>query len=216
MDTKGKILDVAERLFADQGFSPTSLRQITSQAGVNLAAVNYHFGSKDTLIESVISRRMEPINKARLESLGRLEAEADEQGPALEEIVEAFIAPPLRMSHAARKDSSIFMRLMGRVMSEPGEHAKMIFAESLRETVQRFTTALGRSLPGLSQADILWRLVFMAGTMVHTMSMSGHLHKLTGGLCDTSDVEAIIKRLIPFLTAGLTASTPLDATGEGR
>ncbi len=216
MDTKAKILDAAEQLFAEHGFSATSLRQITTKAQVNLAAVNYHFGSKEALVEAVIARRMEPISMERLRHLDRLEAEAGEGGPALEQVVEAFIGSPLRMANAARDGGSNFMRLLGRVMSDPGEFAKQIFAERLRETVERFSAALSRLLPGLSEGDILWRLLFMAGTMVHTMSISGHLHKLTEGRCDTSDVEAIIKRLVPFLAAGLEASTPMDGTGGIR
>jgi AcrR family transcriptional regulator len=213
MDTKAKILNAAEKLFADHGFSATSLRQITTKAKVNLAAVNYHFGSKEALIEAAISRRLEPINRERLELLDRLEDEAGEGGPALDQIVEVFIGTPLRLAHSGRKDGSDFMRLLARVMSDPGEYAKLIFAERLRETVQRFGNALSRRLTGLSEEDLLWRLLFMAGTMIHTMSASGHLHKIAERPIDASDVEAIIKRLVPFLTAGLRASSPMDATG---
>jgi AcrR family transcriptional regulator len=213
MATKAKILDAAEQLFARQGFSATSLRQITTMAKVNLAAVNYHFGSKEALIEAVITRRLEPITGERIELLDRLEAEAGEGGPSLEEIVEVFIGPPLRILHKARREGSDFMRLFGRIMADPGDQAKVVFAEGLRETVQRFGAALSRRLPGLSEADIIWRLVFMAGSMGHTMSMSGHLHKITEGRCDASDIEAIIRRMVPFLTAGLRAPSPMDSTG---
>jgi hypothetical protein len=108
------------------------------------------------------------------------------------------------------------MRLLGRVMSEPGDHAQLIFAEKLRETIVRFTAALKRSLPELSDEDILWSIVFMAGAMVHTMSMSPHLHKMSAGLCDTSDVETIIRRLIPFLAGGIRAAANVNAAGGGQ
>jgi AcrR family transcriptional regulator len=207
-DTKRLILDAAEKLFASDGFSATSLRQITTAADVNLAAVNYHFGSKESLIKAVISRRLEPINKERLDLLDRLEDEADEKGPALEEIVEAFIGPPLRMRQTAGSKAAHFMRLLGRIMSDPSDHVMTQFTDLFRETIERFSAALGRSLPDLSPAEILWRMIFMVGSMAHTMSISSHLPRVTGGLCDPSDTAALIKRMTPFLAAGMRADAP--------
>ena len=207
-DTKNLILDSAEKLFAKQGFSGTSLRQITTAADVNLAAVNYHFGSKESLIDAVISRRLEPINKERLDLLDRLEEKAGERGPALEAIVEAFIGPPLRMRHAAGSKATHFMRLLGRVMSDPSDRVIMQFTDKFRETIERFSAALSRALPDLSPADILWRLVFMVGAMAHTMSIFRQLPKVTGGLCDPTDVGALIKRMTSFLAAGMRSTEP--------
>jgi len=207
-DTKSLILDAAEKLFANDGFSATSMRQITTAANVNLAAINYHFGSKDSLIDAVISRRLEPINKERLDLLNHLEDEAGEKGPALEEIVEAFIGPPLRMRHAGGSKATHFMLLLGRVMSDPSDRVMTQFTDLLRETIERFSAALSRALPDLSPADILWRLVFMIGAMAHTMAISRQLPRVTGGLCDPSDVGALIKRMTPFLAAGMRAAAP--------
>jgi AcrR family transcriptional regulator len=212
-DTKILILDAAEKLFASDGFSATSLRRITTEAGVNLASVNYHFGSKGSLIDAVISRRLEPINKERLDLLDRLEDEAGEKGPALEAIVEAFIGPPLRMRQAAGSKAAHFMRLLGRVMSDPSDRVMTQFTDLFRETIERFSTALGRALPDLAPADILWRMVFMVGAMAHTMSISRQLPRVTGGLCDPADAGALIKRMAPFLAAGMRAPVPVAAAG---
>src|SRR5215831_9198540 len=95
-DTKDLILDAAEKLFAEKGFDATSLREITAAANVNLAAVNYHFQSKEALIAAVFARRMRPITAARLEALGRLENEANGQPVPVEKVLEAFIAPVLQ------------------------------------------------------------------------------------------------------------------------
>ena len=204
-ETKELILDAAEKLFAKQGFDATSLRQITSAAGVNLAAVNYHFGSKEALIDAVIFRRLEPLNRERLDLLDRLENEAGEQGPALEKIVAAFIGPPLRMQQTAGSEGANFMRLIGRVMSDPSDRLLAQFINQLREVIERFSAAFGRALPDLSAADLLWRMIFMVGSMAHTMSISSHLPKATGGLCDPSDAGALIKMMTPFLAAGMRA-----------
>jgi AcrR family transcriptional regulator len=204
-ETKELILDASEKLFANQGFDATSLRQITTAAGVNLAAVNYHFGTKEALVDAVIARRIEPMNRERLALLDRHEAEADEQGPELEKIVEAFIAPPLRMQHAGGTRGADFMRLLGRVMSDPSDRAMDLFIDQFREAIARFSAAFARALPDTPRADVLWRMVFMVGSMAHTMSISHHLPKVTGGLCDPSDVGALIKTMTPFLAAGMRA-----------
>jgi AcrR family transcriptional regulator len=207
-ETKDLILDAAEKLFAEKGFSATSLRQITSAADVNLAAVNYHFGSKEALIDAIISRRIKPMNRERLALLDRHEAEADERGPELEKIVEAFIAPPLRMQHAGGARGADFMRLLGRVMTDPSDHVLTRFIDQFGEIIERFSIALVRALPGRPRADVLWGMVFMVGSMAHTMSISRHLPRVSGGLCDPSDVEALTKRMTLFLTAGMRAAAP--------
>src|SRR5258707_12134788 len=85
-DTKSRILDVAEQLFMEHGFEATSLRQLTSSAGVNLAAVNYHFGTKEELFQTVLTRRLDPMNQERIELLGRLERDHGNRPLARERI----------------------------------------------------------------------------------------------------------------------------------
>ena len=155
-----RILDAAEELFADNGFAPTSLLNITAEAGVNLAAVHYHFGSKEALISDVFSRRVAPINGERLERLERLRSGAEP--PTVEQIVEAFVEPPLRLSHEWRSGATV-MRMLGHAMSQPD--VKEIFVAQFRETFHRFASALADVLPELPEREILWRFLFMVGSM---------------------------------------------------
>jgi AcrR family transcriptional regulator len=205
-DTKELILDAAEKLFAAEGFAAASLRHITAEAGVNLAAVNYHFGSKDALIDEVISRRLDPLNRERLQLLEELEASSGDAGPAMEQIVEAFIGPPLRIKQAAGRVGVDFMRIIGRVMSDPSDRLLKQFTDKFRETTERYSAAIGRAQPQLSPAEIIWRIVFMVGTMAHTMSMSEYIQDVSDGVCDPSDIESLIRRMTVFLSAGMRAA----------
>jgi AcrR family transcriptional regulator len=211
-DTKERILDAAERLFADRGFAATSTRNITSEAEVNLAAVNYHFGSKEKLIRAVFARRLVPLNRARLDLLDALEAAAGPDGPAPEPIVEAFIGPALRMSRD--QGGAVFMRLLGHAMNQPKDQIRHALAEQFREVIDRFAAAVKRAQPGLPDGEIPWRLLFMAGAMAHTMCMADELQKMYGLTDQGPDVEAMIDRLVPFLAAGLRTPAP-SAAAEG-
>ena len=211
-DTKERILDAAEILFAEKGFAATSLRNITTAAGANLAAVNYHFGSKDTLIESVFSRRLEPLNRERLALLDEIERQADDDR-LVERIVEAFIGPPLRMSHDPRRGGVVFMRLLGHAMNQPKRKIRKLLFGQFREVAQRFGAALQSARPELPAAEVLWRLIFMAGSMAHTMALSDEIGEMSNGVCDPTDVETTIQRLVPFLSAAIRTSEPSLSQG---
>jgi AcrR family transcriptional regulator len=203
-DTRERILDAAELLFAEQGFSGTSLRQITTAADANLAAVNYHFGSKEALIGEVFSRRLEPLNIERLEWLDRLEAAGD---PTVEQVVEAFLAPPLRISQDPVRGESVLhvAQMVGHATSRPDSRIREMVIHQFDEVVNRFVAALARCLPQVPQDLLLWRFLFMVGAMAHTMSISPDLKRLSEGLCDPSDVEGLIKAMVPFVAAGFLA-----------
>src|SRR4051794_12129949 len=114
LDTKARILKVAERLFMEHGFSATSLRMITGEAKVNLASVNYHFGSKEALIEAVFTRRLAPLNEERVRQLDLLEKAAEGSALTVEQIVEAFVMSALRMGEDLSETGTVFLRLLGR------------------------------------------------------------------------------------------------------
>ena len=202
VSTRERILGAAEELFAEQGFS-TSLRRITASAGVNLAAVNYHFGSKDELIREVFARRLGPLNAERLRLLDEVEAGAADGEPSVEAIVEAFVGPPLRMS--LDPGGATFMRLFGHCLGQRDDGVLRMFAEQFRAVIDRFSSALGRVLPGLDRADVVWRMLFMVGSMAHTMSLSDKLPELSRGACAPAGVEELIRRLVPFVAAGMRA-----------
>jgi len=200
--TKDRILDSAERLFARDGFEATSLRAITAEANVNLAAVNYHFQSKDALLHAVIGRRMAPVNEKRMAMLDACEAAAGDGPLPVDAVLDAFILPVLEISRTHAKE---FGPLMGRLYTEPGEFIQRVYKEHLEHVAKRFVNAFQRALPGLEPDELLWRLHFVIGAMTHTMGAAKLLQFLSGGRCDPSDIEGTMQRLRTFLMAGLTA-----------
>ena len=203
-DTKERILDAAELLFAEQGFAGTSLRAITSAAEVNLAAVNYHFGSKEALIGAVFSRRLEPINRERLVWLDRIEADGE---PTLEQVIEAFLAPPLRASQDPAEGEALLhiTQMIGHATSRPDAAIRDLLFEQFTTIVDRFTAAIGRCLPQLTPDELLWRFLFMVGSMAHTMAMSKDVKALSQGICDPHDIDRMTDSMVAFCTAGMRA-----------
>jgi len=203
VDTKQRILDTAERLFAEQGYDATSLRHIIAEAGVNLAAVHYHFGGKDEVLAQVVLRKVGPVNEARLARLD--EAERDFGGkPPVEAILRAFLMPT---AEAADK-SPEFVKLMGRVVAEG--LIENLALTHFQPMTDRFIGALARSLPELSRNELGWRIYFMFG------AMSRALHGipqtwLTG---EAGDVRERLERLVVFLSGGFRAAASAPAAGE--
>jgi AcrR family transcriptional regulator len=204
-DTKDRILDAAERLFAQHGFDATSLRMITAAADVNLAAVNYHFQAKNSLIEAVLTRRIAPLNRERLDLLASVEAAAGSGGPDLEEVVQAFVAPVVRKRLGGGECGANLGRLLGRIHSDPCECARATFYAQMREILRPFTSAFRRALPDLPIVEVLWRIHFGVGVLAHTLAGMEHLKNISGGLCDLSDAEGTIDRIVRFVCAGMRA-----------
>lgn len=190
-DTKTRILDAAEKLFAKNGFDATSLRDITAEADVNLAAVNYHFQAKDSLIDAVIARRLEPVNRKRFEML-----ESAGPNPNLEQILIAFLAPVF-----AHHSASI-IELMGRIMANPDIFSRL--KSQMVPIVDRFTGAFAHAVPELSRDEIMWRLHFTAGAMTHTLTRA-HLMSPVLGFTESPDRQTVLARLVTFAAAGFRA-----------
>lgn len=208
--TREVLLDTAERLFAERGIGGASLRAITGAAGTNLAAVNYHFGSKEGLVRALFTRRLGPLNQQRLERLA--ECEAEDGPPAVECVLRAFVEPVVRMLRDAEHGRA-FARLVGRSFHDPEGDTQTLLLEEFRETSERFAEALATARPELSLQEVLWRLHYTIGAMAHTTAM-GHLaERQTDGLCDPSDVETNIRHITQFLVAGWQAP-PSPAAGE--
>jgi AcrR family transcriptional regulator len=202
MNTKTRILDTAERLFAHHGIEATSLRTITAEAGVNLAAVNYHFQSKEALMHAVIARRLDPINQRRLAMLDAYEAEAGGAPVPLNQLLDAMLRPIFEMLSSPGK---AFAPMMSRIFTESSDLTEKVFQKHMAHVLVRFFPALERALPHLSRTELLWRMQFMMGAVAHTIGGARVLEVLSGGLCDSSDVEGILHRLESFLLAGLQA-----------
>jgi AcrR family transcriptional regulator len=215
--TKERILDAAERLFAERGFDGTSLRAITTEAGANLAAVNYHFRSKNDLIHEVFSRRLAPINVRRLAMLDACEHGAGNGAVPLEEVVRAFVEPLLRPEGVAATGRVTLHTLLGRMYIDPGGNVRRIFFGEMEEVVRRFRAGFQRALPGIPLQDLYWRLHFTIGAMAHTLAGSWIIEMLSSGLCKPSDVDGTIDRLVAFAVAGLKAPLPRAAgSRQGR
>jgi len=207
-DTRQRLLDAAEQLFAEHGIEATSLRSVIARAGTNLASVHYHFGSKEALVREVFRRRMAPINQERLSRLERIETDAGDSPPSLELIITAFVEPALRLHHEPENDCRNLRRLMGRIHAEPEELQQLIW-QQFEEVMHRFADAIGRALPHLSPAEIFWRFKFSLGAMAITMMGPGKLDQEFGLGEDHPDIEDTIKRLVDFLAAGMRAPMPV-------
>lgn len=196
--TKEKILDTAERLIALQGFAATSLRQIISEAQVNLAAVHYHFGSKEELLDQLILRKVTRVNEERGALLERFEREAGGDPVGVEKILAAFFQP---MIEAGCRNPQ-FVRLMGRLIAE-GMIPSLV-EKHFQPTTTRFINAFRRALPGLSEAELFWRVQFMFGAMAHTIGgLALPVIEIHG---DGADFQLIMRRLVAFLGAGMNAA----------
>jgi AcrR family transcriptional regulator len=201
-DTKTRILDAAEQLLSERGFTAISLRAVTAGAGVNLGAVNYHFQSKKALIQAVFARRLAPLNRRRIEALDACDARAAGRPVSLEELLHAFLGPVMRPDGAGAG----FVQLMGRMYTEPSLDVRRIFSAEMGEIAQRFIRELRRALPELPPEELFWRLFFTIGAMAQTLGVGSLLRLISGGVCDPSDLEGIEKRLIRFAGAGFRAS----------
>ena len=207
--TKDRILDAAEAIFAERGYEAASMRAITGEAGVNLAAGHYHFGSKSGLFRATFERRVHEVNAERLERLDELEASHRDAVP-LELLLDAFLGPPLRYMAARHEGHARFIRLMGRVMSESGEHVKELL-EIFRPVQARFLPAFKRSLPHLSENDVYWRFHLLIGAMCSLMTDPARLALISGGRCDATEAEEASRQLIAFALQGFGA-TPVPHT----
>jgi AcrR family transcriptional regulator len=201
-ETCTRILDAAEELFMQHGFEGTSMRQLTARAGVNLAAVNYHFGSKHALIEAVFRRRLDPMNAERIAELERLEAST---GLSPESIIRAFVRPGLRMIEDARGGRN-FIRLLGRTYTEPAKTVRALIGQMYAPTMERYKSALERALPQMPRDELVWRMHFMFGTLAYTLAATDTVQLIAG--CkpeDRYDARLLEERLTAFLAAGLHA-----------
>lgn len=204
--TKQRILDVAELKFAEHGYAGASLRGIIAAAHVNLAAVHYHFRSKEELLEAVLLRRAGPLNEERLRLLDAAEAKAGPAGAQVESVIEAFIGPPLRLVITSGGEGKIFAKLVGRLYAESGESFFQMIKKHFAVIALRFATALHKACPELSEEELRWRFHCMAGVMAHTLVHWDHLDVLSNAKRGKHDVNAVLDRLVRFLAAGFRAS----------
>jgi AcrR family transcriptional regulator len=211
-ETQTRILDVAEELFMQHGFEGASMRMLTAKAGVNLAAINYHFGSKDALIEAVFRRRLDAMNADRIAELERLETEAGGRPLAPDAIIRAFIGASLRMIEDVRGGGRNFTRLLGRAYTEPAKPIRQLIGQMYAPAMERFKAAFTRALPELPKDELVWRMHFMFGTLAYTLAATDTVQLIAGAKPeDRYDARLLADRLAAFLSAGLLAPLPGSA-----
>lgn len=204
-NTKESILNAAERLFAERGFEATSLRAITTAAGVNLAAVNYHFQSKEGLLQALFVHRMEMLNRKRLEMLDSYEAEFGKKPIPLEKLVRALIEPMFAFTGEHSGGGRTFGMLMGRMYSSPQSCLSDLLLADIQNFADRFGIAIRRTLPGIPSEDLYWRSFFALGATAHTLVSAHLLEKISRGICSLDDRETALEGLVAFITAGWKA-----------
>lgn len=204
--TRDRVLDAAEQLFSHQGIDGTSLREITSVAAVNLAAVNYHFQSKEALVQAVFARRIGPLNEKRLALLDEAERTAAPGSPSSEAIFGALVVPVLQLC----ADAPNFGPMLGRLYSEPRTLIETVIRDHMAPVAARFIPALGRALPHLQPVDLMWRIHFTIGAIAHVMAGSRLIRAISGGACEPSDIETVRRQLMPYIIAGFAAPRPPD------
>lgn len=211
-DTRERILDAGERLFMIHGYEGTSMRLITSEASVNLAAVNYHFGSKESLIQEVFRRRLDWLNDERLRVLIEMEEAAAGKPLKPSQIVDGFFGTLLRMADDNERGGVTFLRLLGRTLTEPSEFIRTFLAHEYATVMERYKEAFFKALPDVPKAEIVWRFHFMLGATSYAIAGTDALRLVTDWQVEEADavdrVDRLVPRLMSFLMGGLRAPLP--------
>lgn len=219
IDTRERILDAAERLFMAHGYEGTSMRQITGEAAVNLAAANYHFGSKESLMQEVFRRRLDWLNEERLRVLDAMEGAAAGKPLKPSQIVDGFFGTLLRLADDDQRGGIVFLRLLGRTHTEPSEFIRAFLADEYAGVMERYQQALFRALPDVPRAEIVWRFHFMLGATSYAIAGTDALRLVADWKIEEADTvdrnDRLVPRLMSFLLGGLRAPLPqFKAAGE--
>jgi AcrR family transcriptional regulator len=204
--TKTRILDAAEVIFSQDGFDAASLRTITTAAQVNLAAVNYHFQTKEALFSAVIERRVRPVNERRIELLESIPGK-----PTVEKILNAFLRP---LAEVKCGQPSVFRPLMARLHGVPRELHTRIIEENFGPLMEKFTDALAEVLPEIPREELRWRMFFLIGALAQTLAWGPIIDKFMEGGFHLDDFEQLIARLISFGAAGIKAAPAKSVTAK--
>lgn len=208
--TKERILGAAEELFAQQGFSGTSLRQVTTRADVNIAAVNYHFGSKENLVNEVFRRRMDDMSTQRLSMLRK----AREERPGeLEPVLAAFVEPALALARE-RHGGGAFIRVIARAYAEKNDRLRAFLSDRYGHVQRDFARAIAACLPQLSKEALYWRLDFLAGALTYAMADFGLIKRPTG-VGEQAHRQRAARELIRFAAAGFRSPNEPEADEDG-
>lgn len=205
IDPQTRILNAAEDAFANHGFEGASLRQIVQDAKVNLPTVYYYFESKAGLLLAVMNRRFGPVREESLGLLRELVAKSKGRPVALEKILEAIIAPALRLATESSADGGVAMRLLGRIVTDPHIQTQKSVRCDHDEIREALVAALHRALPKLSMCDLRWRAEFFWGALAMILVNPRKLETETHGECNPLDAGAVLPAMVNFFSAGFRA-----------
>jgi len=206
-DTRQRILNAAEQLFADKGYDACTLRDVAQKAKVNQGMIHYFFKSKETLFREAYVQRGQEIADERMRRLDAAEAEAAGQPVAVERLVEMFLRPAFDVGMRGAGGRA-FVRILARLHLDASRFVDHIRGSVYDESSHRFVAALARSLPHLSADEIAWRFVFMLGTYQYALADTGRLEVISGKRCVGKDFEEAYRQMLPYITAGLRSASP--------
>lgn len=210
MGTPERILDAAERLFGERGFEVVSLRDITGMAEANVASVNYHFGSKEKLIDAVVERHSVPVNERRMAMLDAAEARHGDGVVPVREVLEAFLQPMIGHIVDGGMSEDLFCKFMGRMMSERGYCLPKSVEPMFQQMALRFSEAFRKAIPRLTEEEALWRMHFSFGVLSNTLMHRDTLQQISRGRAGDPGMEALLEGVLDFAAAGFAAGV------EGR
>jgi AcrR family transcriptional regulator len=201
--TKERILHTAARLFSERGFDNVSLRDITTAAGANIAAVNYHFGSKVSLLTEVFEEYAAPVNIARMKLLDECAHRETNDAPKVAEVLWALIYPAFHAPDGGVK-GEYFRRMLGRLSASSNPDVRRILFNTFDNVSKIFVELMSRACPDLPHEELFWRLSCIYGAMMYAQADNGRIRTLAGGSFDSTNMDDALKYIIPFLTAGFT------------
>ena len=203
------MLEVAERLFALRGLDAVSIRDIIAAAGANLGAINYHFGTKNRLIEAVFEWRLIPSTQERLRALEVVERAAGDRPPKLEAILEASFRPVVEEAMDPKRGGATFGKLMARCLVDPHPVMEKVMHSHFAAVVKRFDSALMRALPNLDPGDVFWRMHLLMGGLHQSLLLLDRKPP-PGTPVLNLDAEAYVRRFVAFAAAAFRAPLPKD------
>ena len=200
-ETQIKILEAAESEVADYGFAGASIRNITQRAGVNVAAINYHFGSKEELIKALFRDRIKPINDYRLESLRKAQERAPDGIVSTEELVDILVRPAV--AKMMSKEGRRFVQAIARCMSEPTDFMCDLDEELFKEMFHSFLAAFQKALPEHDSETLLNKMNFIICSMVGFMMHFPRIEQLVGKQMSGEESEILLDQYIDFIATGI-------------
>ena len=213
---KRKLLDAAERLFAERGMDAVSIRDVTDVAKANVAAVNYHFGSREAMMSWVMARVVGPIHEERLARLDGLERKWSGKAVPLEEIIDAIAGPVVGQASKSGLSESLFFKLVGRIFAQRADGLPQEIEAQLVHEDDRFKRAVAKALPTVAEDELAWRMHFMCGGLIHLLTHQGIPQRQVRGRSVETSMAGLVSRWVQFSAAGLREGVePLTAPKKG-